>query len=109
MFHRLLAGFFDEQAAASRRGVKVVKPLEIAIVLGIIHELGIEGDGESFRVGNDVMTIQDGYVDCPWLTVQVNRKAVEFMLRLNQETGCRFLHNYCEIIDVQELKESLGG
>ena len=108
MFHRIIAGFFDQDAAVSCRKLVILRPLDLDKVSSVIREFGFPGDGQSFNVGKDVMTIEDGYVDCPWLTLHVNRKSVEFMLRLNEETACMFVDlGHRELVSVDHLQESL--
>ena len=109
MIHRLFAGHFDADAAVSGRELRITRPIDIDKVLDVIRELKLVGDGHSFQLGKDAMTLEDGYVDCPWLTMNVNRESVAFMLRLNEETNCMFIDlGHGELVDREVLEESLG-
>ncbi len=109
MFHRLLAGFFDAEAVTSSRTLSVTKPIDSDIVVRLAQEAGLEGDGRTFQIAGNTMELAKGYVDCPWLTPRVNRKAVEFMLRLNEETECMFVDlGHGEVVDPGVLRESIG-
>ena len=109
MFHRLFAGFFDADSVTTSRLLVVKRPLELEVVYRLADEFSLAGDEQIFNIGDDTMEIRDGYVDCPWLTPGVNRSAVDFMLRLNEETKCMFVDlGHGEVVDTDVLNESIG-
>ncbi len=109
MLHRLLAGHFDADDVMASRTPNVLRPIDLDIVSRLIQEANLEGDGRTFQIGGDFMEVADDHVNCPWLTPGVNREAVEFMLRLNEETECMFVDlGHGEVVDATVLCESIG-
>lgn len=84
MIHNLTAGHFDS-------GGGVAKPLDMSVVVKLLHELGgTDGEGVPTLEGWKVR-FDDGCVILPWKGGRTNRVAEEFALRLCRDTNCQLL------------------
>ena len=89
MLHNLTVGHLDPAAIVRERRIVVLRPLEMEAAHRLLQELGaIEADGNS-RVEGGKVEFREGYLVCPWrIGGWSNRTAEEFVLRLQQVTGC---------------------
>lgn len=110
MIHRIAAGFFDSNAIVTYRRVHVTQPLNSDIVVKLLDEFNLKYSSGDIEIDDDdFVNMRNGFVDCPWLSIGVNQKAVRFLLRLHEETGCMFADvAHGEIIKPDELKASIA-
>src|SRR5262249_23506627 len=88
MLHPLMIGHFDVDALLDRRGIVVLKPLDLDAVRRLLIECGGDfQDGRATLGGGDV-EFKDGYMISPWVVIRHVEGADEFARRLRQETGC---------------------
>jgi hypothetical protein len=89
MLHNLTVGHLDPTAIVGERRIVVLRPLEMEAVHRLLTEFGaLDPDGIARLEGGKV-EFREGYLICPWrIGGWHNRTAEEFVLRLQQETGC---------------------
>jgi hypothetical protein len=110
MLHNLTIGHLDPAPIVSERRVVVLRPLETDAVDRLLKEFGaLDQDGSPRREGGKV-EFREGYLVCPWrIGGWHNRTAEEFVLRLQQATGCILAdREHSRIIQPEQLQGLRG-
>ena len=109
MIHRLTMGHLSRDAI-ERRQVLAERPLDPAVVVRLLAELGGGDEGGRPTLDGELVEEKDGALTCRWWVAgYCNRVAEEFGLRLRQETGCVLADvNCCRVVDPGELIELKG-
>jgi hypothetical protein len=87
MLHRLTIGHLDPDAVAQRR-VVVTRPLDMGIVMPLLHEFGATDEAGRPTIGGLRIEVHDGYLVCPWLMPNPVPGAAELALKLQEQIGC---------------------
>jgi hypothetical protein len=89
MLHNLTVGHLDPAPIVSERRIVILRPLERDAVDRLLKELATLDQDGSPRLEGGKVEFREGYLVCPWrIGGWHNRTAEEFVLRLQQATGC---------------------
>jgi hypothetical protein len=103
MIHKLTIGHLDPAAVQEGR-VVLTRPLDMTIVTRLLGQFGeLDGTGRPTSGGWRI-EFHDGYIVCPWLMPSPVPGVAEFVLQLQNETGCVLADvNRCTVIDRELL------
>jgi hypothetical protein len=103
MLHDLTIGHMDTTRVAER-GSRVLKPLDKLIVERHLEALGTTADGQ-WTLGDGKVEFRNGCVIVPWLSIEANRFAEEFALRMIRDTGCQVIdREHGRVVDPSQLR-----
>jgi hypothetical protein len=111
MLHNLTVGHLDPGPIVSERRIVVLRPLERAPVDRLLEELATLDPDGSPRLEGGKVEVREGYLVCPWrIGGWHNRTAEEFVLRLQQATGCILAdREHSRIIQPEQLQGLRGA
>lgn len=80
-----LLGFVDHDAV-KRHNILLRQPIDMAVVSRLVEEMGETSPNGDISVDGHPFICHEGYLTFP--SPVVRRKAVDFIVRLAEETGC---------------------